>query len=103
MSRVLLVLIMLAVTATAVIAYRDPEQLARAADSLSDMLRNRTVSPAHAVHIPRRQGGEFALHAKINGVTAPMVIDTGYSVLNACQSCSRSQSSAKPSDVAPTM
>ena len=77
MSRIILGLIMLAVTVTGVIAYRDPEQLARAADSLSDMLRNRTVSPAHAVHIPRRQGGEFALHAKINGVTAPMVIDTG--------------------------
>jgi clan AA aspartic protease (TIGR02281 family) len=62
-SRFILVLIMLAVTATAVIAYRDPEQLARASDSVSE--------------IPRRQGGEFALHAKINGVTAPMVIDTG--------------------------
>ena len=77
MSRVLLVLIMLAVTATAVIAYRDPEQVARASDSVSDMLRGRTLSPDHAVQIPRRQGGEFALHAKINGVTAPMVIDTG--------------------------
>ena len=77
MSRFILVLIMLAVTATGVIAYRDPEQLARASDSVSDMLRGRTISPDHAVQIPRRQGGEFALHAKINGVTAPMVIDTG--------------------------
>jgi clan AA aspartic protease (TIGR02281 family) len=76
-SRFILVLIMLAVTATGVIAYRDPEQLARASDSVSDMLRGRTASPANAVQIPRRQGGEFALHAKINGVTAPMVIDTG--------------------------
>ncbi len=77
MSRFILVLIVLAVTATGVIAYRDPEQLARASDSVSDMLRGRTVSPDHAVQIPRRQGGEFALHAKINGVSAPMVIDTG--------------------------
>ncbi len=77
MSRFILVVIMLAVTATGVIAYRDPEQLARASDSVSDMLRGRTVSPDHAVQIPRRQGGEFALHAKINGVSAPMVIDTG--------------------------
>ncbi len=77
MSRFLLVLIMLAVTAGAVIAYKDPEQLARASDSVSDMLRQRTVSPARDVQIPRRQGGEFALHARINGVSAPMVIDTG--------------------------
>jgi clan AA aspartic protease (TIGR02281 family) len=76
-SRFLLVLLLLAVTAGAVVAYKDPEQLARATDSLSDMLRNRTVSPAHAVQIPRRQGGEFALQARINGVSAPMVIDTG--------------------------
>ena len=75
MSRFLLVLIMLAVTAGAVIAYKDPEQLARASDSVSDMLRKRTVSPA--VQIARGQSGEFALYAKINGVSAPMVIDTG--------------------------
>ena len=77
MSRFLLVLITMAVTAGAVIAYTDPEQRARASDSVSDMLRNRAVPPAHAVHIPRRQGGEFALQARINGVSAPMVIDTG--------------------------
>lgn len=77
MSRLVLVLIMLAVTAGAVVAYKDPEQLARASDSVSDMLRKRAASPARDVQIARRQGGEFALHAKINGVTAPMVIDTG--------------------------
>ena len=75
MSRALLVLIMLAVTTTAVIAYRDPEQLARVTDSLSDMLRKRAAAPA--VQIARGQSGEFALRAKINGVSAPMVIDTG--------------------------
>ena len=41
------------------------------------MLRNASLSPAPAVQIARGQGGEFALHAKINGVNAPMVIDTG--------------------------
>ena len=77
MSRILLVLLMLAATAGAVVAYRDPEQLARASDSVSDFLRKRASSPANAVHIPRGQAGEFAIHARINGVTAPMVIDTG--------------------------
>jgi aspartyl protease family protein len=29
------------------------------------------------VQVPRSQGGEFAVHARINGVATPMVIDTG--------------------------
>ena len=77
MSRILLVLLMLAVTAGAVVAYKDPEQVARASDSVSDMLRGRAASHARAVQIARGQGGEFALQARINGVNTPMVIDTG--------------------------
>lgn len=77
MSRFLLVLLMLAATAGAVVAYKDPEQLARASDSVSDMLRKRTLSTGRAVQIARGQAGEFALRARINGVSAPMVIDTG--------------------------
>ena len=76
MSRILLVLLMLAATAGAVVAYKDPEQVARASDSVSDMLRGRAKS-ARAVQIARGQGGEFALQARINGVNTPMVIDTG--------------------------
>ncbi len=77
MIRILLILVMLAATAGAVVAYGDPDQIARASDSVSQMLRRRSLSPAPAVHIARGQAGEFALHAKINGVKAPMVIDTG--------------------------
>ena len=77
MIRVLFILVMLAATAGAVVAYGDPEQIARASDNISQMLRNRSLSTAHAVQIPRSQGGEYALRAKINGVMAPMVIDTG--------------------------
>ena len=77
MSRVLLVILLLAGTAGAVVAYKDPEQIARASDTVSDLLRKRTVSAARAVQIARGQTGEFALQAKINGVSAPMVIDTG--------------------------
>ena len=40
MIRILLVLIMLAATAGAVVAYGDPDQIARASDSVSHMLRN---------------------------------------------------------------
>ena len=77
MSRFLLVLLVLAATAGAVVAYGDPEQIARASDTVSQMLRRRSLEPAPAVQITRGQAGEFALHAKINGVKAPMVIDTG--------------------------
>jgi aspartyl protease family protein len=74
-SRVLLVLILLAATAGAVVAYKDPEQVARASDTVSQLLRKRTAT--RAVQIARGQSGEFALQARINGVKAPMVIDTG--------------------------
>ena len=77
MIRVLLVLAMLAATAGAVVAYGDPDQIARASNSVTKMLRQRSLEPAPAVQIARGKAGEFALHAKINGVKAPMVIDTG--------------------------
>ena len=77
MTRFLLVLFLLVATASAVVAYRDPEQLARASDTISDLLRKRATSPASTVQIPRGQGGEFAIHARINRVSTPMVIDTG--------------------------
>jgi aspartyl protease family protein len=76
-SRLLLTLIVLAATIGAVVAYGDPEKIARASDSVSELLRERAASPARAVQIARGQSGEFALHAKINGVAAQMVIDTG--------------------------
>ena len=77
MTRLLLVLFLLAATASAVVAYRDPEQLARATDTVSELLRERAVGPASVVQIPRGPNGEFDIHAKINGIAAPMVIDTG--------------------------
>jgi aspartyl protease family protein len=76
-SRFLLALLVLAATIGAVVAYNDPERVARASDTVSELLRKRATSPARAVKIARGQAGEFALHAKINGVSAPMVIDTG--------------------------
>jgi aspartyl protease family protein len=76
-SRILLALLVLMAMAGGVVAYRDPEQLARASDTVSELLRKRTTAPTRAVQIARGQTGEFALHAKINGVSAPMVIDTG--------------------------
>jgi hypothetical protein len=76
-NRILLVLVMLTATAGAVVAYGDPQQIARASQSVQHILWQRHEAAAPAVQIPRGQGGEFALRAKINGVTTPMVIDTG--------------------------
>jgi aspartyl protease family protein len=76
MSRLLLILAVLLATAGAVVAYGDPHQIARAKSTVSDLLRPHATS-SRAVQISRAQGGEFALQAKINGVAAPMVIDTG--------------------------
>ena len=77
MSRLVLVLLMLAATAGAVVAYRDPERVARASDTVSDLLGHRAKAPGRTVQIGRGQSGEFALQARINGVAAAMVIDTG--------------------------
>jgi len=74
-SRLLLLLLLIAAAAGALLAYKDPEKVARASDTVAEMMRQR--ASARAVQIPRGQGGEFALHAKINGVSAPMVVDTG--------------------------
>ena len=77
MSRALLVIIMLAATAGAVVAYGDPHKIARAGTTVSALLHRGAAPPARAVQVARGQTGEFALQAKINGVNAAMVIDTG--------------------------
>jgi aspartyl protease family protein len=76
-SRILLVVMaVLLGTAGAVIAYGYPGQIARAKTAVADLL-NKRLGATRVVQIPRAQGGEFALQAKINGIATPMVIDTG--------------------------
>jgi aspartyl protease family protein len=69
----------LAATAGAVLAYGDPRQIAKASTMastiVSDMLHK--PRPARMVHIARGQAGEFALRAAVNGISVPMVVDTG--------------------------
>jgi aspartyl protease family protein len=77
MTRMLLILCLFAATTAAAFIYRNAEAVARASDNVAAVLRERSSSQARAVQIPRGQGGEFALRARINGATAPMVIDTG--------------------------
>jgi aspartyl protease family protein len=89
MSRLRLVLLLMAATAGAVVAYGDPQRIARASDSVAEMLRKRAASPVRAVLITRGQGGEFTLHARINGVSAPMVVDTGATLVVLTQETAR--------------
>jgi aspartyl protease family protein len=76
MNRAIFVLLAMGATVGAAQIFKYPEQVARASDSVSAILRNHTSS-ARAVQVPRAQAGEFTLQAKINGVAAPMVVDTG--------------------------
>ena len=77
MSRVVLLIVLVIATAGAALAYGDPTQISKASAMVSDMLRSQTPPPLRSVEVPRGNTGEFGLHAKINGVNAPMVIDTG--------------------------
>jgi len=76
-SRFLLVLLVVVAAVAAGVAYKDPERIARATDNISNMLRKRSNAAGRAVQVARGQSGEFALKARINGVSAAMVIDTG--------------------------
>src|SRR5262245_59956095 len=77
MIRILLVMIMLAATAGAVVAYGHPGEFARARSRVSRLLQKQAQPLEREVQIERGPNGEFALQAKVNGVSAPMVIDTG--------------------------
>jgi aspartyl protease family protein len=79
MTRLLLALVTLMFGAGA-LALGDPERLATWRAGLSHASFASTAPPptrTRHVEIPRGNGGEFALKAKINDVAAPMVIDTG--------------------------
>ena len=75
MIRVLLIVFI--ATACAVFAYGDPAKITTARTSVTEMIQHRTAAHARVQQIPRGNGGEFKLDAKINGVKVPMVIDTG--------------------------
>jgi aspartyl protease family protein len=58
-----------------VVAQKDPSRSALAKDTISASLRQR--EPTSVVQIPRGANGEFAVQARINGIPAAMVVDTG--------------------------
>lgn len=77
MTQRMLALLLLAAAVSAAMVYKHPERVARASDTFSTLLRNHEHAPPHAVEIARASNGEFAVRARINGVIAPMVVDTG--------------------------
>lgn len=77
MTRVLLLIIAILATAGAALAYGDPKQITKASTLVTEILRKQAPPMPRIVDVPRGNGGEFALQATINGMTAPMIIDTG--------------------------
>ncbi len=77
MSRLFFIVAFLAGTAGAVLAYGDPTGIEKARLAVTHVLGLIPDANMRTAEIPRGNGGEFALRAKINGVNTPMVIDTG--------------------------
>ena len=77
MRRLLILLFLLALIA--VVApkgpHKGPERPALANGTVSDFWRQ--PEPVHAMQIPRGSNGGFAVQARINGIAAAMVVDTG--------------------------
>ena len=80
MTRFLLLLVLTIATGGAVLAYGDPATFEAARQTMTQTVTHafvvRPAAKGRTAEIARN-GGEFALHARINGVSTPMVIDTG--------------------------
>jgi aspartyl protease family protein len=80
----LLVLIVLLLLFVGALTYGDAKRIAyvqrtmaATATDITGALRSHTNTPLRPDNSPRKNGGEFAVRAKINNVQAPMLIDTG--------------------------
>jgi clan AA aspartic protease (TIGR02281 family) len=78
MMRAFMIAVMVVSSIVYLLAMSDPVAFASMKGTLI-RAADRTLAPraARAVEIARSDSGEFSLRAKINGVSAPMVIDTG--------------------------
>jgi aspartyl protease family protein len=75
MMRLLTLALPLVFIAGVVAAQKDSSRSALAKDASSASQHQR--EPTYAVQIPRGSNGEFAVQARINGIAAAMVVDTG--------------------------
>jgi len=83
MNRLLGVIVLLLLFIGA-LTYGDAERIAyvqrtmaATATDITGALRKHASPNLRAVDIPRKNGGEFAVRAKINNIQTPMLIDTG--------------------------
>jgi len=79
-----LIAIAILLLGTGAVLYGDSDRLgyirktmAATASDVTTALRSHSRSSLRAVEIPRKTSGEFAVRAKINNFSAPMVVDTG--------------------------
>lgn len=79
-----LIVIVILMLGAGALVYGDAERIAYAqktmaatATDVTTALRSHASSGARSVDIPRKDGGEFAVHARINNVRAAMLVDTG--------------------------
>lgn len=77
MIRFLTVIIVLLGTVGSIYAVQNPKGFESAKRTALYAVNHYTRRNTRAVEISRTHNGDFALRAKINGVSAPMVIDTG--------------------------
>jgi clan AA aspartic protease (TIGR02281 family) len=82
MKRLLIVVILL--LGAGALIYGDAERIAyvqktmaATAVDVTTALRSHSPSNLRAVDIHRKNGGEFAVRARINNIQAPMLVDTG--------------------------
>jgi aspartyl protease family protein len=80
----LLIVITIVLIGVGVLTYGDAQRIAyvqrtvaATATEVSTALRSHVSANLRAVDIPRKNGGEFAVRARINNIPAPMLIDTG--------------------------
>jgi aspartyl protease family protein len=80
----LLIFITILLIGTGTLMYGDADRIAyvqkavaATATDVTSALRIHPPSSLRAVDIPRKNGGEFAVRARINNFAAPMVVDTG--------------------------
>jgi aspartyl protease family protein len=83
MNRLLIVITILLIGA-GVLTYGDAQRIAyvqramaATATEVTTAWRSHASANLRAVDIPRKNGGEFAVRARINNVATPMLIDTG--------------------------
>lgn len=70
-------ILVIAALVGALLAYAYPTRTTQLATAIMEFVPRTTSASARTVDVARSASGDFALRAKINGVSAPMVVDTG--------------------------